>query len=76
MSAKREDGPVSTRFRNSAVLDIHRSRVQRLVLYGSRVRGEERPDSDFAVSAMPYPAGAYEDRTSLMREIGGDGIDL
>jgi predicted nucleotidyltransferase len=108
MSAKHEDDPLLTRFRNAAALDIHGSRVQRIVLYGSRVRVKERPDSDYdiavfiqdlgtaaderrrladletdilygtgaVINGMPYPAGAYEDRTSLMREIRGDGIDL
>jgi predicted nucleotidyltransferase len=107
MSAKPEDDPVLTRFRN-AVLDIYGNRVQRMVLYGSRARGEARPDSDYdiavfikhlgtssderrrladvetdilyetgaVINAMPYPAGAYEDRTSLMREIRREGIDL
>jgi hypothetical protein len=28
------------------------------------------------INAMPYLAGTYEDRTSLMREVRRDGIDL
>jgi len=28
------------------------------------------------IHALPYRAGSYEDRTSLMREIRRDGIDL
>jgi hypothetical protein len=28
------------------------------------------------VHAMPYRAGSYDDRTSLMREIRREGIDL
>ena len=28
------------------------------------------------IHAMPYRAGSYEDRTSLMREIRREGIDL
>ena len=28
------------------------------------------------VHAMPYPAGAYNERTPLMREIRREGIDL
>jgi predicted nucleotidyltransferase len=104
---KTEDDPVLTRFR-TALLNIYRNRVQRMVLYGSRARGEARPDSDYdiavfikdlatpadelgrladvetdilyetgaVINAMPYPAGTYEDRTSLMREIRREGIDL
>ena len=107
MSAKPEDDPVLRRFR-AAVLDMYGSRVQRMVLYGSRARGEARADSDYdiavfindlgafadelgrladveteilyetgaVINAMPYPAGTYADRTSLMREIRREGIDL
>lgn len=28
------------------------------------------------IHALPYPAGSYEDRTSLMREIRHEGVDL
>ena len=28
------------------------------------------------IHAMPYPAGSYEERTPLMREIRREGIDL
>jgi uncharacterized protein len=28
------------------------------------------------IHAMPYRAGSYEDRTSLMREIRREGVDL
>ena len=32
--------------------------------------------ADAVIHAMPYPAGAYRERTPLMREIRHDGIDL
>ena len=87
---------------------LYGSRLERVVLYGSRARGDARPDSDYDVAvflrdmddrgaelwrlanlssnivdetgdvvhAMPYPAGAYNERTPLMREIRREGIDL
>lgn len=33
-------------------------------------------DTGQFLHAMPYRAGAYRERTSLMREIRGDGVDL
>ncbi len=33
-------------------------------------------DTGAVIHAMPYRAGAYNDRTSFMREIRADGIDL
>lgn len=99
--------PILTRFR-TALDAIYGPRLERVVLFGSRARGEARPDSDYDIAvflrdfvdrwqevdriipvvtdiidetgavihAMPYRAGAYNDRTSLMREIRADGIDL
>jgi len=101
------DDPVLTRFR-AALGELYGSRLERVVLFGSRARGEARPDSDYDVAvfvkgledrwqevdrivsvvtdiiddtgavihAMPYLAGSYDNRTSLMREIRREGIDL
>ena len=99
--------PILKRFR--AALDtLYGDRIERVVLFGSRARGDARQDSDYDVAvflksladrwqeidrivplvtdilyedgafihAMPYRAGSYEDRTSLMREIRREGIDL
>ena len=83
-------------------------RLERVVLYGSRARGDNRPDSDYDVavfikdagsfyqenrllaaitadilietesdiSARPFPAGAYRERTGFMHELRRDGLDL
>ena len=99
--------PVLKRFR-SALDAIYGKRLERVVLFGSRARGDAREDSDYDVAvfmrdltdrwhefdrladlsteildetggfihAIPYRAGAYEDRTSLMREIRYEGVDL
>lgn len=103
------DDPVLSRFR-AAVAELYGDRIERIVLFGSRARGEARPDSDYDVlvflknfglrdrhkeigrlseitariiedtggliSALPYPAGSYAERTPLMHEVRREGIDL
>jgi predicted nucleotidyltransferase len=101
------DDPTLTRFRAS-IGEVYGDRVERVVLFGSRARGDARPDSDYdiavflhdlpdraremnrladigteilydiggVINAMPYRAGAYRERTPLMREIRLDGVDL
>jgi uncharacterized protein len=87
---------------------LYGDRIERVVLFGSRARGEAGEDSDYDVAvflrdltdrwqeldrladlrtefledtdvfidAKPYPAGAYRDRTTLMREIRREDVDL
>ena len=101
------DNPILAKFR-AALDEMYGEKIERVVLYGSRARGDAKPDSDYDVAvflrnmadrfaemdrladlstaildetgefihAMPYHAGSYEDRTSLMREIRREGIDL
>ena len=101
------DDPILKRFR-AALDEIYGDRLERVVLFGSRARGEARQDSDYDVAvflkgftdrwqevdrlipvvtdiiddtgafihAMPYRAGAYNDRTSLMHKIRREGIEL
>jgi predicted nucleotidyltransferase len=98
---------VLVRFRRT--LDkMYGDRIERVVLYGSRARGDAHAESDYDVAiflnglhdrwqemdrivpivtdilfedgafihAMPYRAGAYEDRSPLMHEIRREGLDL
>src|SRR6266581_1051625 len=106
MSAPADD-PILKRFR-AALEEVYGERLERVVLCGSRARGDAREDSDYDVAvflrdmadrwqefdrladlstdvldqtgefiyATPYRAGSYEDRTSLMREIRYEGVDL
>jgi uncharacterized protein len=107
MAATLINGPVLVRFRQA--LDVvYRDRIERVVLFGSRARGDAHPESDYDVAvflhdmedrgtemdrladlstslidetgefvhAMPYRAGAYNERTPLMLGIRRDGIDL
>jgi predicted nucleotidyltransferase len=107
MTARPGDDPILKRFR-AALDELYGERIERVVLCGSRARGESRADSDYdvvvflmdlterwqeidriipvvtdiiddtgaVIHAMPYRAGAYQDRTSLMREIRREGFDL
>jgi len=101
------DDPVLTRLR-TALYALYGDRLERAVLFGSRARGDARPDSDFdiavflrgytdlwdelqplgaittdilldtgaVISAKPFPAGKYRERTILMGEIRREGIDI
>ena len=107
MTAAALDDPILKRFR-AALDDLYGEQIERVVLFGSRARGDARADSDYDVAvflhdltdrwrevhrivevetdilsdtgavihAMPYRAGSYEDRTSLMREIRIEGVEL
>lgn len=101
------DNPVLKRLRST--LDAtYGARIERVVLYGSRARGDARPDSDYdvavflkdfdsfsleagriaeietdilydtgaVINAMPFKAGAYQERTGLMQEVRREGVDL
>ena len=99
--------PILGRFR-AALGEIYGERLERVVLYGSRARGDRRPDSDYdiavfiknpdslgaelqrlaslttdilldtgaIISAIPFRAGAYLERTGFMHELRNDGLDL
>ena len=43
--------PVLARFR-AAVGELYGERIERVVLYGSRARGDARPDSDYDVAVF------------------------
>jgi uncharacterized protein len=99
--------PILRRFR--VTLDeMYGERAERVVLFGSRARGDAREDSDYdiavfirnpgtlsdelhrlaavstdilldtgaVISAKPFYAGAYRERTGFMHGLRRDGIDL
>jgi len=99
--------PILAKFR-AALTEMYGDRLERVVLYGSRARGDANPNSDYdiavfikdpstftddsarlaavstdilfdtgtVISATPFPAGAYRDRTGFMYELRKDGLDL
>ena len=101
------DDPVLRRFRSA--LDVaFGDRIERVVLFGSRARGEATDESDYDlavflrgftdrwpevdrlveietdllydvgafVHAMPFRAGAWQERSPLMGAIRREGVDL
>ncbi|MBV9528798.1 nucleotidyltransferase domain-containing protein [Sphingomonas sp.] len=48
---KPQDDPVLTRFR-ATVAEIYGDRLERMVLFGSRARGEAKPDSDYDIAVF------------------------
>jgi uncharacterized protein len=101
------DSSILTRFRRF-VDEAYGGRVERVVLFGSRARGDARPDSDYdiavfirdqgdlwdelgklshittdilndtgaVISAKPFRAEAYRERTPLMAEIRNEGREI
>jgi hypothetical protein len=107
MPASLLDDPVLNRF-SAAVRDAYGDRLERIVLFGSRARGDHKPDSDYDIavfihdmggllqeihklgditmgifndtgadiSAKPFPARSYLERTIFMHELRKDGCEL
>ena len=51
MPASLLDDPILTRF-SAAVRAAYGGRIERIVLFGSRARGDHRPDSDYDVAVF------------------------
>jgi predicted nucleotidyltransferase len=62
---------VLTRFR-AAVVQIYGDRVERIVLFGSRVRGEAKPDSDYDIAVFIKNAGSFTEESERLAAITTD----
>lgn len=65
MTAQVIDDPILTRFR-AALAQAYGSRLERVVLYGSRARGEARSGSDYDVAVfLTDNAGLWQESQRL-----------
>ncbi|HRJ62544.1 MAG TPA: nucleotidyltransferase domain-containing protein [Azospirillaceae bacterium] len=60
------DDPVLSRFR-STLAELYGERVERVVLYGSRARGEAGPDSDYDVLVFLKDFGIRDRHNEIKR---------
>lgn len=67
-----QDDPVIQHFR-TAVRDAYGARVQRVLLYGSRARGDARPDSDYDIAVF---LDGIESRWTEMKLLAGIDVDI
>ena len=51
IDSKTKDDPTLSRF-HAAVLEAYGNRIERVVLFGSRARGDASPDSDYDVAVF------------------------
>ena len=72
MPAKLKDDPVLTRLR-AAVGKAYGERLERVVLYGSRARGDHRPDSDYDIAVFIRDPGDLWDELGTLAEITARG---
>jgi len=62
---------VLTRFR-AALDDVYGERIERVVLFGSRARGDERPDSDYDVAVFLKGLNNFGQESRRIAEIETD----
>ena len=63
--------PTLTRFRD-AVDKLYGDRIERVVLYGSRARGDEKPDSDYAIAVFIKGAGTFTGESARLAATSTD----
>ena len=63
--------PVLRRFR-AALDEIYGERIERVVLFGSRARGDPRPDSDYDIAVFIRKPGDLWDELGTLADITTD----
>jgi predicted nucleotidyltransferase len=63
--------PVLSRFR-AALAETYGGRLERAVLFGSRARGDARPDSDYDVALFIHEPGRWLDEVIRLAELTTD----
>ncbi len=72
MAMKAPDDSVLKRFR-AAVAEIYGDRLERVVLFGSRARGDAQPDSDYDVAVLLHE---MPDRLAEMNRLADVATDI
>ena len=72
MATKTPNDPILRRFR-AAVNEIYGNRVERVVLFGSRARGDGQPDSDYDVAVFLRD---MPDRMAELNRLAGVATDI
>ena len=72
MFERPQNDPVLKRFR-AAVSEIYGDRVERVVLFGSRARGNAKPDSDYDVAVFLHDLA---DRFTEMNRLADLATDI
>ncbi len=63
--------PILSRFR-AALDEVYGERIERVVLYGSRARGDARPDSDYDVAVFLKDLDGFGKEAGTIAGIGAD----
>jgi predicted nucleotidyltransferase len=71
MTATRIDDPVLVRFRQ-ALGEAYGSKLERVMLFGSRARGDARPDSDYDIAVFIHEPESFGEETARLAMIGTD----
>ena len=71
MPGRPTDDPVLKRFR-AALDELYGDRIERVVLYGSRARGDHRPDSDYDVAVFIKNLGSFYEENHRLAVITTD----
>lgn len=67
-----KDDPIVSRLR-ATLTEVYGDRVERVVLYGSRARGDARPDSDYDVAVFLRD---MPDRAQEMNRLADIGTEI
>lgn len=71
MSATNTDDPVLVRFRR-ALDEVYGEKIERVVLFGSRARGDARPGSDYDIAVFLNGLDSFNDEAARLAAIETD----
>jgi uncharacterized protein len=63
--------PILAKFR-AALAEMYGDRLERVVLYGSRARGDAQPDSDYDIAVFIKDAGTFSDESARLAAVSTD----